>query len=291
MRHNRARRRARAGSGARAGGDAGERARAPAHSGLLPQLLAATLLTAISAASAQPPCIVAAGASTFNLTELGGGSAPIFTATEPYRRGWVYMFSLCGDVAPDAYCTAAPPAAVLQDTPTQCHTLGASATRVVVVTANGISVSFSGGEGGRKSIIMVECADVEKPFLVSWTEGLLLLPTWRSCARAQVAQSSVLAVLRAPSAVVRRTAPALGRETAPAPRDACARMAVRALRAATRPGPAPACRAASTPIAMLASRAPRWASSLLQSRSSPRSSSAPQSASQHPRRCSQAPAM
>lgn len=158
-----------------AGGAAAAYARAPAPTlgSLLPRLLTAALLATFTEASAQPPCIVAAGASTFNLTELGGGSAPILTATEPYRRGWVYMFSLCGDVAPDAYCATAPPAAVLQDTPTQCHTLGASATRAVVVAANGVSVSFSGGEGGRKSIILVECADVEKPFLVSWTEGPL----------------------------------------------------------------------------------------------------------------------
>jgi hypothetical protein len=89
----------------RVDGDAGERARAPVFGSPLPQLLLSALLATFTEASAQPPCVVASGASTFNLTELGGGSAPIFTATESYRRGWVYMFSLCGDVAPNAYCT------------------------------------------------------------------------------------------------------------------------------------------------------------------------------------------
>ena len=139
-----------------------------------PRLLCAALLAAVSAAEASlPPCVAATGARTFNLSELGGDKAPIFSATESYRRGWVYMFSLCGDVAPNAYCTSAPPAAVLQDTPTQCHPLGTSTSRAVTTTASGVSVSFTGGEGGRKSIIEVECADVLTPYLVSWTEGPL----------------------------------------------------------------------------------------------------------------------
>jgi hypothetical protein len=60
------------------------------------------LLATFTEASAQPPCVVVAGASTFNLSELSGGAAPPFTATEPSRRGWVYLFSLCGYVTPNA---------------------------------------------------------------------------------------------------------------------------------------------------------------------------------------------
>jgi hypothetical protein len=152
---------------------AGARTRVPALGYPVPTLLVAALLAAFSAAeaSAQPPCVVAAGASTFNLSELSSDAAPLFTGREPYRRNWVYMFSLCGDVSPSAACASAPPAAVLQDTVHQCHSLGASASRLVSAMHNGVAVAFSGGGDGRTALILVECRDVVMPYVASWTEG------------------------------------------------------------------------------------------------------------------------
>jgi hypothetical protein len=155
----------------------------------LPQLCAAALTLALAAsasaadpARAPPPaCVVSAGARSFDLAELGGGGGDgesvvpalrhVSHATE--SRGWTYSFAACGVVAPlPAACAgAAPGSAALQQTISECFGLGASATRAVAATATGVELSFSGGDGGRSSVITIECADLARPQVVRWGSG------------------------------------------------------------------------------------------------------------------------
>jgi alpha-N-acetylglucosamine transferase len=149
----------------------------------LPLLCAAALALAAGTATANPApapppaCVVSAGARSFDLTELGGGAG----GAPPLRRvsreadslGWTYSFAACGDVAPlPAACTGvAPHSAALQQTAGACYGLGASATRAIAATATGVTLSFSGGDGGRSSVVTVECADVARPQVVRWSHG------------------------------------------------------------------------------------------------------------------------
>jgi predicted O-methyltransferase YrrM len=59
---------------------------------------------------------------------------------------------------------------VLQETAGACFSLGAAATRVAAATASGVALSFSGGDGGRSSVVTVECADVPRPQVVRVSE-------------------------------------------------------------------------------------------------------------------------
>ena len=47
----------------------------------------------------------------------------------------------------------------------------AAATRAVAATARGVSITVSGGDGGRASVIQVECADLPRPQVVRWGHG------------------------------------------------------------------------------------------------------------------------
>jgi alpha-N-acetylglucosamine transferase len=152
----------------------------------LPLLCAAALVLAASASAADPvrspppACVVSAGARSFDLAELGGGGSGAAGAP-PLRHvsraadslGWTYSFAACGNVAPlPAACAgAAPGSAALQQTAGACYGLGASVTRSVAATATGVELSFSGGDGGRSSVVTVECADVAQPQVVRWGSG------------------------------------------------------------------------------------------------------------------------
>ncbi len=139
--------------------------------------LAASASAAGPARAPPPACVVSAGARSFDLAELGGGASgapPLgHVSREAESRFWTYTFAACGDVAPlPAACAgAAPHSAALQQTISECYGLGASATRAVAATATGVALSFSGGDGGRSSIITVECADVVRPQVVRWGYG------------------------------------------------------------------------------------------------------------------------
>ena len=141
--------------------------------------VAAAAATAYSAPAPPPACVVSVGARSFDLAELGGsssaGGAPALhhVSRAADSRGWTYSFAACGDVAPlPAACAGvAPHSAALQRTVSECFGLGASATRRVAVTATGVTLSFSGGDGGRSSIVTVECADVARPYVVRWGYG------------------------------------------------------------------------------------------------------------------------
>ena len=134
--------------------------------------LTAQLVAAAAAAAATPaPCIVAAGASTFDLSQLGGGPGGVpalrHVSSEPDSRGWIYFFAACGEILVPADCGAAAlqPAA-LQVTQGACYSLGSSATRTSSVTPSGVSMFFSGGDGGRSTLVTLECADVPRPRVV-----------------------------------------------------------------------------------------------------------------------------
>ncbi len=141
--------------------------------------LAAAAAAAGSARAAPPACVVSAGARSFDLAELGGGGgaggAPPLghVSREAESRFWTYSFAACGDVAPlpTACAGAAPGSAALQQTISECFGLGAAATRTVAATATGVALSFSGGDGGRSSVVTVECADVARPQVVRWGSG------------------------------------------------------------------------------------------------------------------------
>ena len=132
---------------------------------------------ALEAAHAAPPaCVVTAGARTFDLAELGGSGgselALHYTSYEPASLGWTYSFSACGEAALPTYCrTAAPHAAALQQTAGACYSLGTSASRTVLATTSGVTLTFSSGDSGRSSVVTVECADVKRPELVHWVDG------------------------------------------------------------------------------------------------------------------------
>ena len=137
------------------------------------RLFAPTTSSAVDIRAATHACVVAAGGRTFDLSEL---AAPALrhVSREPDSHGWVYSFSACGDVPErfaGAVCAAAPRAAALQETVGKCYALGASATRTVAATPSGVMVNFSGGEGGRSSIISIECADLPRPHVVRWSHG------------------------------------------------------------------------------------------------------------------------
>jgi hypothetical protein len=141
--------------------------------------LAAAAAAAGPARAPSPACVVSAGARSFDLAELGGsggagGTLPLgHVSREVESRFWTYTFAACGAVAPlPAACAgAAPGSAALQQTISECFGLGASATRAVAATATGVALSFSGGDGGRSSIVTVECADVARPQVVRWGHG------------------------------------------------------------------------------------------------------------------------
>ena len=152
---------------------------------LLPLLRAAALALACAAAAAAgpapaapPACVVSAGARSFDLAELGGGvggAPPLHHVSHaPESLGWAYSFAACGAIAPlPAACAgAAPGSAALQQTAGACYGLGASATRAVAATATGVALSFSGGDGGRSSVVTVECADLARPQVVRWGHGV-----------------------------------------------------------------------------------------------------------------------
>jgi hypothetical protein len=143
-------------------------------------LIAAYATAAADPARSPPPaCVVSAGARSFDLAELGGGGgaggAPVLrhVSREAESRLWTYSFAACGDVAPlpTACAGAAPGSAALQQTISECFGLGAAATRTVAATATGVALSFSGGDGGRSSVVTVECADVARPQVVRWGSG------------------------------------------------------------------------------------------------------------------------
>ena len=137
---------------------------------LLPVLCAAALT---SAAAPPASCVFVAGARSFDLAELGGGGggggAPPLrhVSHEPESA---LSFSACGDLPPPAACDAeAPRSAALLETAGACYGLGAAATRAVAATASGVALSFSGGDDGRSIVVAVECADVPRPQVVSWS--------------------------------------------------------------------------------------------------------------------------
>ena len=133
--------------------------------------------TAEPSRAAPPACVVSVGARSFDLAELGGGAggAPKLrhVSHAPESLGWTYSFAACGDVAPlPAACAAvAPGSAALQQTAGACYGIGSFATRAVAATATGVALSFSGGDGGRSSVVTVECADVARPQVVRWGHG------------------------------------------------------------------------------------------------------------------------
>jgi hypothetical protein len=144
-------------------------------------LIAAYATAAADPTSAPPPpaCVVSAGARSFDLAELGGGGGvggapPLHHVSRAADSlGWTYSFAACGAVSPPpAACAgAAPGSAALQQTAGACYGIGASATRSVAATATGVALSFSGGDGGRSSVVTVECADVARPHVVRWGSG------------------------------------------------------------------------------------------------------------------------
>ena len=147
----------------------------------------ALLLCAVALASAAfatdfappPACVVSAGARSFDLAQLGGsrgaGGAPVLrhVSSESDSLGWTYSFAACGAIAPlPAACAgAAPGSAALQETAGACYGIGAFAMRTVAATATGVALSFSGGDGGRSSVVTIECADVARPQVVRWSHG------------------------------------------------------------------------------------------------------------------------
>jgi hypothetical protein len=109
---------------------------------------------------------------------LGGGGAGNAQAlrhvsSESDSLGWTYSFAACGAITqlPAACAGAAPGSAALQQTAGACYGIGAFATRTVAATAAGVALSFSGGDGGRSSVVTVECADVARPQVVRWSQG------------------------------------------------------------------------------------------------------------------------
>lgn len=118
-------------------------------------------------------CIVSAGALSFDLTELGA-PAVLHRSRDAASLGWSYFFSACGDVpqrSVSSRCGAAPRSAALQETQAACHSLGTFVTRNVSVMASGISIAFSGGDGGRSTVVEVECVDVPRRLVTGWEGG------------------------------------------------------------------------------------------------------------------------
>jgi hypothetical protein len=150
----------------------------PLFAAALALAFATVAATADPARSPPPACVVSAGARSFDLAELGGDGESVVPALRhvshaPDSLGWTYSFAACGVVAPlPAACAgAAPGSAALQQTISECFGLGASATRAVAATATGVELSFSGGDGGRSSVITIECADLARPQVVRWGSG------------------------------------------------------------------------------------------------------------------------
>jgi hypothetical protein len=115
-------------------------------------------------------CFFSAGARSFDLSELGGGTnaAPLrHVSREADTRGWSFAFSACGDVplrSVGAACGAVVPSAVLMRTLGECYSLGTFATREVAATASGLNLTFRSGE--RCTVVEVECAELERPQVV-----------------------------------------------------------------------------------------------------------------------------
>ena len=109
-----------------------------------------------------PPCLISTARRSFDLGALG---ALRHTSREPESRGWYYSFSACGVVSPQSVsllCSSEVRSAAIQKTVRACHSIGAFAKRTTSATENGVAVSFSGGDGGRSTSIVVECADVPR---------------------------------------------------------------------------------------------------------------------------------
>ena len=129
-------------------------------------------------AVADSPCLVTAGARSFNLSELA--TPLLFTSQEAETLGWVYAFSACLET-PTTHkisgCEQAPPSAVLQATGSACYSLGELSTRKVVATKHGLFISFGGGDrcgadgSPRTTEVTVECADLSPPRAVQWSHG------------------------------------------------------------------------------------------------------------------------
>ena len=123
-------------------------------------------------------CVVAAGAHTFDLRELGSEPFIRYDNTNLDLRGSTFSFSACGDVTPTSEggsCAEELPSAVLRQSEGDCAGLGRAATRTVAITSQGLALSFS-GDGSHCSgsnevastTIIVECADVPQPVVVRW---------------------------------------------------------------------------------------------------------------------------
>lgn len=153
---------------------------APATAGIAAAVAAAGASSGAAAIEAPQAgaCVVAAGGRTFDLSELGGGgdvgTAPPLrhVSQRPDSRGWIYTFAACGDLTPPpAACAHVQHSAVLQEAGGPCFSLGASATRTATATDKGLAISFSGGDGGRSTVVSIECADVSRPQVVHWGHG------------------------------------------------------------------------------------------------------------------------
>ena len=138
---------------------------------------ATTASAAVGSLPASNPCVVSAGARTFDLSEL---RTLRFTSQDRGASGWVYAFSACSNVTPSsagANCAKTSPAAVLQATDGACHSLGTLATRKLSALECGITLSFSGGdrcgaEGTpRSTLVIVQCDDIPEPVAVRAGHG------------------------------------------------------------------------------------------------------------------------
>lgn len=120
-----------------------------------------SLLASLSLASTASfnSCIFASPAGTFDLTALS------LRHTTP--EGWLYAFSACSafdGFAVEPKCAKAAPAPAFQVTlglQPACFSLGSLPSRTVAspTGALGVSVSFSGGDGGRSVLLEATCFD------------------------------------------------------------------------------------------------------------------------------------
>ena len=118
-------------------------------------------------------CHVRIGSRELDLSELGT-PAWRHVSHEPSSMGWAYTVSTCSPIplqSVGSLCSRTVPSAVLQETQTACHSLGVFSTRSVASLPAGVAVSFHGGDGGRSSVIEIECADVPRPLVERVTEG------------------------------------------------------------------------------------------------------------------------
>ena len=121
----------------------------------------AFFLASLSLASTTPPnsCTFSSPAGTFDLTALS------LRHTVP--EGWLYAFSACSALdgfAVEPKCARAAPAPAFQVTlgvKPACFSLGTLPSRGTALLAGalGVSVSFSGGDGGRSALLEATCFD------------------------------------------------------------------------------------------------------------------------------------